>query len=98
AVRWLVDRHNHRGMDEEKRFALGDHGPGVLLASGYIAGGALAGIVIAFSTGVLDNFSASVKDFMVAHNPFYASSHADALALIPFALLALFLWKRGRLD
>ena len=98
AVRWLVDRRNHRDTDEDKRFALGDHGPGVLLASGYIAGGALAGIVIAFSTGVLEGFSASVEHFMVAYNPFYAGTHADVLALIPFALLALLLWKRGKHD
>src|SRR5207248_5344873 len=51
-IRWLVDRH----MRREPRFAAmsagefaleSDKSPGVLLASGYIAGGAIAGIIIA---------------------------------------------------
>src|SRR5205823_4496019 len=57
-VRWLVDRwlrrKKFRGyrLSEEELVAEGDRSPGVLLASGYIAGGALAGIVIAFMTGL----------------------------------------------
>jgi putative OPT family oligopeptide transporter len=98
ALRWLVDRRNHPGMEEEQRFAQGDHGPGVLLASGYIAGGALAGIVIAFSTGVLGDVSAALMQFMRAHNPFYAGAHADLLALIPFGLLVWLLWRKGRAE
>lgn len=43
-------------MTEEQLTAEGDRSPGVLLASGYIAGGALAGIVIAFMQGLLTNF------------------------------------------
>jgi putative OPT family oligopeptide transporter len=98
ALRWLVDRRNHPGVAEEQRFAQGDHGPGVLLASGYIAGGALAGIVIAFSTGILGEFSAAVTQYMRTHNPFYAGDYADLLALIPFALLAWLLWRKGRTE
>ena len=41
----------HAEPDEEQLAAEGDKSPGVLLASGYIAGGAIAGIVIAFLAG-----------------------------------------------
>nr|MBA2340928.1 oligopeptide transporter, OPT family [Pyrinomonadaceae bacterium] len=54
-VRWLVDRHlrhrlRDRNLTEEELVAEGDKSPGVLLASGYIAGGAFTGILIAFMT------------------------------------------------
>ena len=41
-----------RGLDEEAITAEGDKSPGVLMASGYIAGGAIAGIVIAQVMGM----------------------------------------------
>src|SRR5205085_9642587 len=76
-VRWLVDRwlrrkkfRGHR-LSEEELLAEGDRSPGVLLASGYIAGGALAGIVIAFTTGALTNFDKRMQDWAAAHNPFF---------------------------
>ena len=55
-VRWLGDRyvrrkHRGRNLTEEQLTAEGDKSPGVLLASGYIAGGAIAGILIAFMAG-----------------------------------------------
>src|SRR6266478_3231616 len=51
-VRRLVDRYlrvkfRHKNLSAMELTAEGDKGPGVLLASGYIAGGALTGIVIA---------------------------------------------------
>src|SRR5207237_4523976 len=56
-VRYLSDlyvRKKYRGMNltEEQLTAEGDKSPGVLMASGYIAGGAIAGIVIAFMQGL----------------------------------------------
>ncbi len=96
ALRWLVDRRNHRQLDEATRFAAGDRGPGVLLASGYIAGGALAGIVIAFAAGVMTDFSQQLEAWMSAHNPFYNGANANALALLPFILLTVLLWRFGR--
>ncbi|MGZ5455175.1 MAG: OPT family oligopeptide transporter, partial [Thermoanaerobaculia bacterium] len=50
-IRWLVDRHlrkklAHKNLTEEELVAEGDKSPGVLMASGYIAGGAIAGILI----------------------------------------------------
>ena len=95
-VRWLVDRKKrhelrHAALDEAQLAAESDKSPGVLLASGYIAGGAIAGIVIALMTGVLGPIDAQIGAWAKAHNPFYAGAWADALALLPFALLTGFL-------
>jgi hypothetical protein len=100
-VRWVVDRRMRRALrehnlDEEALVAESDKGPGVLLASGYIAGGAIAGILIAFMAGVLGNLDARVTKWAEAANPFFAGPNADWLALIPFVLLAGFLYLTGR--
>jgi hypothetical protein len=68
----------------------------VLLASGYIAGGAIAGIVIAFLAGLLSNLDASLQRWALANNPFFEGPYADVLALGPFAVLILVLWLVGR--
>ena len=73
-VRWLVDRYlrreKFRGKDltPEELVAEGDKSSGVLLASGYIAGGALAGIVIALMQGVdvLAGYSRRVEEWSTA--------------------------------
>jgi uncharacterized oligopeptide transporter (OPT) family protein len=87
-VRWLADRRRHRRdplrMSAEI-VAEGDRGPGVLLASGYIAGGAIAGIVIAFMSGILTESSARIDAAMKAANPFFGGPWADLLSLLPFA-------------
>lgn len=90
AIRWWVDRRK-AGSEVTDGPAAEEGSPGVLLASGYIAGGALAGIVIAFLAGVTQAFSASVEAWSVAHNPFFAGPWADALSLVPFAALAVLL-------
>ena len=66
------------------------------MASGYIAGGAIAGILIAFMAGVLEPVDAALTHWSRANNPFFEGPHADLLALIPFALLTLGLWAAGR--
>ncbi len=100
-VRWLVDLNlrrklAHRRLTEEQLVAEGDRSPGVLMASGYIAGGALAGIAIAFMAGVLTAFNDRVNDFMTRRNPLFAGPNSDALALLPFAVLVLLLYLAGR--
>jgi putative OPT family oligopeptide transporter len=100
-IRWLVDRRKraelqHSGLDEAQLVAETDKSPGVLLASGYIAGGAIAGILIAFLAGVLDRTDAFLTAWSTAHNPFYSGPHADGLALIPFVLLTGFLYLVAR--
>ena len=100
-VRWLVDRRTrtksaYAGMTEEQFNAESDKSPGVLLASGYIAGGAIAGIVIAILAGVVSEFDAVVTKWSTANNPFYAGPISDLLALLPFALIAGFLFLVAR--
>jgi uncharacterized oligopeptide transporter (OPT) family protein len=100
-VRWLVDRARrkkleHMMLSEDQLAAEGDKSPGVLMASGYIAGGAIAGIVIAFLAGVLTDFDNSIGKWAAASNPFFAGEGANLLALIPFAGIVLLLWLVGR--
>ncbi len=103
-VRWLVDRwlrrtkfKSHQLTDEEL-VAEGDKSPGVLLASGYIAGGALAGIVIAFMAGVpsLVGFNTRVEEWATASNPFFNGPNSDWLAMLPFVVLCVLLYLVGR--
>jgi putative OPT family oligopeptide transporter len=98
-VRRLVDsslRARHPGATEEEIVAEGDKSPGVLLASGYIAGGAIAGIIIAFVAGVLAPAQARIDEWAAAHNPFYAGDYADLLSLVPFACITVGLYLVGR--
>lgn len=90
--RWMKRKPAYAGMDRETFNAECDKSPGVLLASGYIAGGAIAGIIIAFLAGVTDQFDAAVAKWAAAHNPFYSGPHADLLSLIPYGLLCGFLY------
>ena len=100
-IRWLVDRYwgkhpSHAHLDAEGLAAESDKSPGVLLASGYIAGGAIAGIVIAFLAGVLVPVDAFFNTWSTDHNPFFNGPHSDALSLVPFAFLVGFLYFVGR--
>jgi hypothetical protein len=100
-IRWLVDKAlrkqpSHRNLDETQFQAAADRSKGVLLASGYIAGGAIAGIVVAFMAGVLDQTDANLNTWAKANNPFFAGPYSDTLSLIPFAIIVAFLWLVGR--
>jgi uncharacterized oligopeptide transporter (OPT) family protein len=99
-IRWLVDKYvlsrTRKKLSEEELAAIGDKSPGVLLASGYIAGGAIAGIVIAFVAGVLDKASQSIEDWSKAKNPLYEGASADLLSCVPFVGIALVLYLVGR--
>ncbi|MCP5522859.1 MAG: oligopeptide transporter, OPT family [Verrucomicrobiales bacterium] len=100
-IRWLVDwrmRHQLRehDLDEATLAAESDKSPGVLLASGYIAGGAIAGIVIAFIAGALPTVDGDITDWARTSNPLFAGPHADWLSLLPFVALTLFLYLVGR--
>ena len=105
-VRWLVDskRRKHPDcaqMTEEEHIAEGDKSPGVLMASGYIAGGAIAGIVIAFMAGMLSELYDKLDKWATASNPFYAQLtptqiSPDLLALMPFVAMVVILYLTGR--
>ncbi len=100
-IRHFVDKRTRRKaayatMSEEQFVAESDKSPGVLLASGYIAGGAIAGIIIAFLAGILSDFDASITAWSSEHNPFFEGPHADLLALIPFGALCGLLYFVAR--
>ena len=86
-------------MSEAELIAETDKGPGVLMASGYIAGGAIAGIFIALSAGVFVAFDAWFNDWSTKNNPFFQGPYSDALSLLPFVVLIvlLYLAARGRI-
>jgi putative OPT family oligopeptide transporter len=104
-VRWLVDHlylrkkleQKYEGKLSEEEFnAEADKSPGVLLASGYIAGGAIAGIVIAFMASMLADTTRGFEKWAEHNNPLYAGAYSDALSMIPFLLLTVFLYLVGR--
>jgi hypothetical protein len=110
-IRWLVDlsiRRKFRDsrLTEEQLVAEGDKSSGVLMSSGYIAGGAIAGIAIALTAGLADpaahgfrkglaSFNATIQGWS-AHNPFFQGDASDLLALIPFVVLMIVLYLTGR--
>lgn len=101
AVRWAADRRNNKlpqyaKLNEEERTAAGDRSWGTLLASGYIAGGALAGIIIAITAGVMTNFDSTMAKWAEQSNPFFAGANADLLSLIPYAAIVLLLYWVAR--
>jgi putative OPT family oligopeptide transporter len=97
-IRWLVDRRNNKlpqydKLSAEELQAAGDRSSGTLLASGYIAGGALAGIIIAITAGVLTDFDSTMAKWAEAANPFFAGASSNLLSLIPYAaIVALLYW------
>ena len=68
----------------------------MLLASGYIAGGAIAGIFIAILAGAFGDLDTRIAKWAEAHNPWFAGPNSDLLALLPFAALTLVLYLVGR--
>ncbi len=81
-IRWLADRRlrhqlAHRALTEEEITAEGDKSPGVLLASGYIAGGAIAGILIAFIAGLMSRMATRMDAWSTRNNPFYSLEAFD---------------------
>jgi hypothetical protein len=100
-IRLLVDKYTrgkHAGaqLTEEQLVAEGDKSNGVLLSSGYIAGGTLAGVVFAFMNIPLKDRLDAFEKWATAHNPFFEGPWADVLSIIPFALLCLLLYLVGR--
>jgi hypothetical protein len=100
-IRWAVDRWQRKqpesqGLSEEQFTAQADRGPGVLFASGYIAGGAIAGIIIAFLAGVLGDFDSALQRWASGHNPFYEGPLSDLLSLLPYLVLVVLLWLVAR--
>jgi uncharacterized oligopeptide transporter (OPT) family protein len=99
ADRYWIKQPGHANLTAEQFAAESDKSPGVLLSSGYIAGGAIAGIIIAIVQGVFTDFDNRLNKWAEANNPFFAGPWSDLLAMIPFVAicLILFLVSRGKL-
>ncbi|HEY6803435.1 MAG TPA: oligopeptide transporter, OPT family [Pyrinomonadaceae bacterium] len=104
-IRWLVDKYlrkklKHKELSEDEMIAETDKSPGVLMASGYIAGGALAAIVIAILQGVpsqgLISLNKKIEDWANHSNPFFGGANANPLSMIPFLVLMVLLYLVGR--
>ncbi len=100
-VRWLVDRYTRRKhaaarLTEDELVAEGDKSNGVLLSSGYIAGGTLAGVLFAFMVIPWKERLDGWQEWASAHNPFFEGPSADLLAMLPFAALCILLYLVGR--
>jgi len=102
-VRWLVDKYlrkkpENQRLTEEQMAAETDKSPGVLLASGYIAGGTLAGVIYAFLNlreGIVNKLK-TFEEWATANNPFFEGPRSDLLGLLPFVVLTVLLFLVGR--
>jgi len=100
-IRGLVDKYTRRkhagsNFTEDQLVAEGDKSNGVLLSSGYIAGGTLAGVVFAFLNIPWKDAFDAIEKWATIHNPFFEGPSSDLLALIPFVGLCLLLYLVGR--
>lgn len=102
-VRYLVDIYLKRklakqDLTDDQIVAETDKSNGVLLASGYIAGGAIAGILIALFAVVpsLKAIQDGMEKWSAGGNPFYEGGMSDLLGLMPFLGLAVILYFVGR--
>lgn len=85
-------------LTEEEVIAETDKSHGVLMASGYIAGAAVAGIlfaIFAFLPALSAIQDASGK-WAKASNPFFAGDHGWWLGLVPFLVICVILYLVGR--
>ncbi|HKG96845.1 MAG TPA: oligopeptide transporter, OPT family, partial [Pyrinomonadaceae bacterium] len=102
-VRWLVDKYLRKKpenlrLTEEEMAAETDKSPGVLLASGYIAGATLAGVIFAF-LNLKESIVTQLKVFeewATHNNPFFEGPNSDLLGMIPFLILTILLYLVGR--
>jgi len=103
AVRWLVDKYLRKkpenlNLTEEQMAAETDKSPGVLLASGYIAGATLAGVIFAFlnlKESIVNQLKV-FEEWATHHNPFFEGPNSDVLGMIPFLILTVLLYLVGR--
>lgn len=82
-IRYLVDR-KRKTSEAEAEFS-----PGVLLSSGYIAGAAITGVVVAVLAGFDIDSAVNLSSYMGW------LAEADWFALIPFAAIVFMLYRMG---
>ena len=94
-VRWLVER---KGRSDNRSLAEIESGPGVLFASGLIAGGAICGIAVAAIAGWGSRTGKSA-DWLSEALPLYHSlglfATSATAGLVMFAILGFLLYRTG---
>jgi uncharacterized oligopeptide transporter (OPT) family protein len=100
-VRMLIDnsmkeKFKGKNLTEEQLSAEADKSPGVLMASGYIAGGSIAGVMLAALAGFFEDSVLKPLGEVAKSNPLYAGEYADALSLFPFLAIAVVLFLVGK--
>ena len=95
-ARWVTDKINRRKESDS------DTSPGVLLASGYIAGGTIAAVLIAFFTFAGDKFNKALdigrhlpKEFIEANWPAVTAFGVLMLVLLLVGADRLYARKNG---
>jgi uncharacterized oligopeptide transporter (OPT) family protein len=90
-LRWLSDRLRGKSASETET----ETSPGVLLASGYIAGGTLCGLIIAFFAFLPEAFNKTLDVGARFGKEYAESGTAKVLALAMFVVLAAVLLRVG---
>jgi putative OPT family oligopeptide transporter len=95
-ARWLVNRRRTQRSGGRAAAAESDIGSGMLFATGLVAGGSLAGMLIAF----LQGFAKPVADKLDVGHEYWASLGlpGDAIAACAFFLLCAFLIRQALQD
>ena len=98
-IRYLADKWGPSASAKAQKESASDMSPGVLLSTGYIAGGAIGGLVVAFFS-----FSDQIPKFLEAIGARFNLPPWDSISLVAFGILAAMLvavglgWWMGAAD
>jgi hypothetical protein len=86
-IRWLTDRIRGKSASDVET----ETSPGVLLSSGYIAGGTLCGLIIAFFAFLPQGFNDALNIGGYMGKDWEETTAAKVVALVAFLVLAVIL-------
>jgi hypothetical protein len=89
-IRYLADKWGPSAGAKAQKESASDMSPGVLLSTGYIAGGAIGGLVVAFFS-----FSDQIPKFLEAVGARFHLPPWDSISLAAFGILAVMLIAVG---
>src|SRR5262249_15314099 len=91
-LRWLADRGRGKATSE----AEAETSPGVLMSSGYIAGGTLCGLIVAFFSFLPDAFNKAINVGGRFGEDYLDSTTAKVVSVVTFVLLGAILFWQSR--
>jgi putative OPT family oligopeptide transporter len=89
-IRYVADKWGRSAKDKAQTESASDMSPGVLLSTGYIAGGAIGGLVVAFLS-----FRDEIPKFLEAVGASFHLPPWDGISLAAFGILAAMLIAVG---